>query len=122
VGYGSRAQDNLEKGLIICASGKKINCWVPEADKVLWRTGMGGFVGGANPVGLYDAFHDLDHDGWLDVPVRKGSGSGWWLSGRRGEVLASVGNGANVPVVGDWDEDGKPEVFWWKTWHDVAPR
>ncbi len=106
----------------VFVSGKKIICWNPETDEVLWRTGMGGLVGGANPVGLYDAFYDLDGDGWLDVPVRKGSGSGFWLSGKTGEELASVGNGSNVPVVGDWDGDGKPEVFWYKKWYEVEAR
>jgi len=106
----------------VFVSGKRIVCWDPEADKVLWTAGLGGFVGGVNPVGLYDAFYDLDRDGWLDVPARKGSGSGLLLSGKSGEELASVMNGSNIPVIGDWDEDGKAEVFWWKDWYEVEPR
>jgi len=106
----------------VFVSGKKILCWNPEADELLWAAGQGGFVGGANPVGLHDALHDLDGDGWLDVPIKKGSGAGKWLSGKTGEVLASAGNGMNVPIVGDWDGDGKPEVFWWKSWYEVEKR
>lgn len=103
----------------VFVAGKKIMCWNPDADEARWRTSLGSFVGGANPTQLYDAFYDIDGDGWLDVPVKKGSGSGWWLSGENGEVLASVGNGANMPVVGDWDGDGLPEIFWFKTWYEA---
>lgn len=105
----------------VFVSGKKIMCWNPLEDEVLWTVGLGGMVGAANPVGLHDAFYDLDGDGWLDVPAKKGSGSGKWISGRSGQVLASVGNGINAPVAGDWDGDGRPEVFWWKSWYDAVP-
>lgn len=106
---------------LVFVSGKKIICWRPETDEHLWTTSLGGFVGGANPVSLYDAFYDINGDGWLDVPGKKGSGAGKWLSGKTGEVLASVGNGGSHPIVGDFDRNGRPEVFWWKTWYEVVP-
>ena len=81
---------------------------------------MGGFVGGANPTQMYDAFYDIDGDGWLDIPARKGSGTGRWLSGNTGEILAEVGNGSNMPMVGDWDGNGRMEIFWYKTWYEVS--
>ena len=36
-----------------------------------------------------------------------------------GEVLTEVGNGAAPPIIGDWDGDGQPEIFWFKTWYEV---
>jgi hypothetical protein len=81
---------------------------------------MGGFVGGANPTQLYDAFYDIDGDGWLDIPARKGSGKGRWLSGNTGEILAEVGNGSTVPMLGDWDGNGRLEMFWYKNWYEVS--
>lgn len=104
----------------IFVSGKNILCWELGTDSLRWETKMGGFVGGANPTQLYDAFHDIDGDGWLDIPARKGSGSGRWLSGDTGEILAEVGNGTTVPMVGDWDGNGRLEIFWGKTWYEVS--
>lgn len=104
---------------LVFVSGKKLVCWRPETGEKLWETSLFGLTGGANPVQLYSEFHDINGDGWLDVPGKKGGGWGQWLSGRTGEVLAQVGNGATPPVVGDWDGDGKPEIFWWKTWYEV---
>jgi hypothetical protein len=85
-----------------------------------WTAGLGGFVGGANPIEIFDAFHDIDGDGWLDVPAKKGSGAGQWLSGDSGEVLVSVGAGATTPILGDWDGNGRLEMFWYKTWYEVS--
>ena len=34
-----------------------------------------------------------------------------WLSGRTGELLTEVGNGSTTPVVGDWNDKDRPEIF-----------
>jgi hypothetical protein len=104
----------------VFVSGKNILCWHLDSNRLRWEAGMGGFVGGANPTELYDAFYDLDGDGWLDIPARKGSGTGRWLSGDTGEILAEVGNGSTVPILGDWDGNGRPEMFWTKNWYEVT--
>ena len=104
----------------VFVSGKNILCWELATDNLRWETKMGGFVGGANPTQMYDAFYDIDGDGWLDIPARKGSGTGRWLSGNTGEILAEVGNGSNMPMVGDWDGNGRMEIFWYKTWYEVS--
>ena len=101
-------------------SGKNILCWELATDRLRWETKMGGFVGGANPTQMYDAFYDIDGDGWLDIPARKGSGTGRWLSGDTGEILTQVGNGSTMPMVGDWDGNGRLEIFWHKTWYEVS--
>jgi hypothetical protein len=79
-------------------------------------------VGAASPIGLHDAFYDLDGDGWLDIPGNKSSGAGVWLSGKSGEMLANVGAGFSPPVTGDWNGDGNPEVFWVNGWFEVVAR
>ena len=104
----------------IFVSGKNILCWELATDRLRWETKMGGLVGGANPTQLYDAFHDIDGDGWLDIPARKGSGTGRWLSGNTGEILVEVGNGSTIPMIGDWDGNGRLEMFWYKTWYEVS--
>jgi hypothetical protein len=104
----------------IFVSGKNILCWELATDSLRWETKMGGIVGGANPTQLYDAFYDIDGDGWLDIPARKGSGTGRWLSGNTGEILVEVGNGSTMPMIGDWDGNGRPEIFWYKTWYEVS--
>ncbi len=104
---------------LIFVSGKKFICWQPATNELLWEASMFGIVGGANPVQLYDSFHDIDQDGWLDVPGSKGGGTGRWLSGKTGAVLSEVGNGSAPPIVGDWDRDGQAEVFWFNTWYEV---
>jgi outer membrane protein assembly factor BamB len=104
----------------VFVSGKNILCWELGTDSLRWETKMGGIVGGANPTQLYDAFYDIDGDGWLDIPARKGSGSGRWLSGDTGEILAEVGNGSTTPIVGDWDGNGRLEIFWVKNWYEVS--
>ena len=104
----------------VFVSGKNILCWELATDHLRWEAEMGGFVGGANPTELYDAFHDIDGDGWLDIPARKGSGTGRWLSGDSGEILAEVGNGSTMPMVGDWDGNGRLEIFWVKKWYEVT--
>lgn len=101
-------------------SGKNILCWELATNRLRWEAKMGGFVGGANPTQLYDAFYDIDGDGWLDIPARKGSGTGRWLSGNTGEILAEVGNGSTVPMLGDWDGNGRLEMFWYKNWYEVS--
>jgi len=106
---------------LVFVSGKKFICWQPATNRVLWEESMFGIVGGAHAVRLYDAFHDLDEDGWLDIPGAKGGGTGRWLSGRTGETLAEVGNGSVPPIIGDWDANGLTEIFWFKTWYEVPP-
>lgn len=101
-------------------SGKNILCWELATDRLRWEAKMGGFVGGANPTQMYDAFYDIDGDGWLDIPARKGSGTGRWLSGDTGEILVEVGNGSTMPMVGDWDGNGRLEIFWYKTWYEAS--
>jgi hypothetical protein len=104
----------------VFVSGKNILCWHLDTNRLRWRAKMGGIVGGANPTELYNAFYDIDGDGWLDIPARKGSGTGRWLSGDTGEILAEVGNGSTVPIMGDWDGNGRLELFWVKTWYEVS--
>jgi len=104
---------------LLFVSGKTIFCWYPATNTTKWTASLGGMVGGANPIEIYDAFYDIDGDGWLDVPGKKGSGEGQWLSGATGEVLTSAGNGSIMPIIGDWNDDGRPEVFWVKTWYEV---
>lgn len=104
----------------VFVSGKNILCWHLDDDLVRWEAKMGGFVGGANPTELYNAFHDIDGDGWLDIPARKGSGTGRWMSGDTGEILTEVGNGSTVPMIGDWDDNGRLEMFWHKNWYEVS--
>lgn len=104
----------------VFVSGKNILCWELATDRLRWETKMGGFVGGANPTELYDAFYDIDGDGWLDIPARKGGGTGRWLSGNTGEILVEVGNGSTMPMIGDWDGNGRLEIFWYKTWYEVS--
>ena len=106
---------------LVFVSGKKFVAWRPSSNELLWETSLFGLVGGANPVELYGTFLDIDGDGWLDVPGKKGGGTGQWLSGRTGELLTQVGNGAATPVVGDWNDNGRPEIFWYKTWYEVPP-
>jgi hypothetical protein len=105
----------------VFVSGKKVVCWNPRQDKVLWTESLASFVGGANPVALYRNFHDLDDDGWLDVPAATGGGKGRWLSGKTGEVLLEVGSAFEEPLVGDWDGDGLLELFWWNNWNEIHP-
>lgn len=107
---------------LVFVSGKRFLCWQPATNKLLWETSMFGILGGANPAQLFDSLHDIDHDGWLDVPGAKGGGTGRWLSGKDGTILAEVGNGAAPPIIGDWDGDGLSEIFWFKTWYEVPPR
>jgi len=104
----------------VFVSGKKILCWNLESDNVRWTAKLGSFVGGANPVELYDAFYDIDEDGWLDVPAKKPSGEGQWLSGDTGEVLTSVSAGYTMPLIGDWDDNGRTEIFWAESWYEVS--
>lgn len=104
---------------LVFVSGKTFVCWQPATNRVLWKRSMSGLLGGANAVQLYDSFHDIDNDGWLDVPGSKGSGLGRWMSGRTGAVLTEVGNGSAPPIVGDWDGDGRSEIFWFKTWYEI---
>ncbi len=104
---------------LVFVSGKRFLCWQPATNRLLWETSMFGIVGGANPARLYDALHDIDHDGWLDVPGAKGGGTGRWLSGKDGTILAEVVNGAAPPIIDDWDGDGLTEIFWFKTWYEV---
>lgn len=104
---------------LVFVSGKRFLCWQPATDTLLWETSMFGIVGGANPARLFDALHDIDHDGWLDVPGAKGGGTGRWLSGKDGTILTEVGNGAAPPIIDDWDGDGLTEIFWFKTWYEV---
>ena len=106
---------------LVFVSGKKFMAWRPSSNELLWETSLFGLVGGANPVELYSTFLDIDGDGWLDVPGKKGGGTGQWLSGRTGELLTEVGNGSTTPVVGDWNDNGRPEIFWFKTWYEVPP-
>lgn len=37
-----------------------------------------------------------------------------------GEILAEVGNGSTTPMIGDWDGNGRLEIFWCKTWYEVS--
>lgn len=104
----------------VFVSGKDILCWHLDSNRLRWTAEMGGMLGGANPTELYNAFHDIDGDGWLDVPAKKGSGTGRWLSGNTGEILVEVGNGSTVPMLGDWDGNGKLEMFWHKKWYEVS--
>ena len=104
---------------LVFVSGKHFLAWRPATDELLWDTSLSGLLGGAHPVELYDAFEDIDGDGWLDVPGKKGGGTGVWLSGRTGEFLTEVGNGSTFPIVGDWNGNGRPEIFWYKTWYEV---
>ena len=53
----------------VFVAGKKIMCWNPDSDEARWRTSLGSFVGGANPTQLYDAFYDIDGDGWYEASV-----------------------------------------------------
>ena len=107
---------------LVFVSGKRFLCWQPATDTLLWETSMFGIVGGANPARLYDSLHDIDHDGWLDVPGAKGGGTGRWLSGKDGTILTEVGNGAAPPIIDDWDGDGLSEIFWVKTWYEIPGR
>ncbi|MCP3979101.1 MAG: PQQ-binding-like beta-propeller repeat protein [bacterium] len=107
---------------MIFTSGKKIICWNPRSNEVLWTVGLGTFVGGANPVALYDRFVDIDEDGWLDVPAASGAGGGHWISGKSGELLIKAGVGVGNPLVGDWNGDGKRELFWFKSWWEIRKR
>ena len=104
----------------IFVSGKDILCWHLDSNRLRWSAKMGGFVGGANPTELYSAFYDIDGDSWLDIPARKGSGTGRWLSGDTGEILIEVGNGSTSPMIGDWDANGQLEMFWHKKWYEVS--
>jgi len=108
--------------LLFVSDKKSIIAWRPEGDQHLWTgSASSGMLGAANPAQIYDSFFDLDGDGWLDVPARKPSGAGVWLSGRTGEDLAAVGNGTTDPIVGDFDNNGVAEVFWAKTWYEIVP-
>jgi hypothetical protein len=104
---------------VVFVSGKRLLCWQPANDKLLWETSMFGLVGGGNPVQLFDALYDIDDDGWLDVPAAKGGGTGRWLSGKDGAILTEVSNGAAPPIIDDWDGDGLTEIFWVKTWYEL---
>ena len=104
---------------VVFVSGKRFLCWQPAKNRLLWETSMFGIVGGANPARLFDSFYDINHDGWLDVPGAKGGGTGRWLSGKDGTILAEVGNGAGPPIIDDWDGDGLTEIFWVKTWYEL---
>jgi hypothetical protein len=90
--------DRSELRMISLASGKHFLAWRPATDELRWDTSLFGLLGGAHLVELYDAFEDIDGDGWLDVPGKKGSGAGVWLSGRTGEFLTEVGNGSTFPI------------------------
>jgi hypothetical protein len=105
---------------LVFVSGKNILCWQLGSDRLRWETKMGGIVGGANPTEIYNAFFDIDGDGWLDIPARKGSGTGRWLSGDTGEILVEVGNGSTIPMIGDWDGNGQMEMFWYKNWYTIS--
>ena len=107
---------------MIFTSGKKILCWNPQSNEVLWTAGLGTFVGGANPVALYDRFVDIDEDGWLDVPAASGASGGHWISGKSGEFLIKQGVGVGNPLVGDWNGDGRRELFWYKAWWEIRKR
>jgi hypothetical protein len=108
--------------LLFVSDKKSIIAWRPEGDQHLWTgSASSGMLGAANPAQIYDSFFDLDGDGWLDVPARKPSGAGVWLSGRTGEDLAAVGNGTTDPIVGDFDNNGVTEVFWAKKWFEIVP-
>lgn len=111
------ADGNME---FVFVSGKKILCWNLATDQLRWTAGLGGMLGGANPIEIFDAFYDIDGDGWLDVPAKKGSGEGHWLSGNTGEVLISGIAGATTPILGDWDDNGRLEMFWYKTWYEIG--
>jgi outer membrane protein assembly factor BamB len=105
----------------VYVSGKKVVCWNPQEDRVLWRESLASFVGGANPVALYDEFYDLNGDGWLDVPAATGGGAGRWLSGKTGQVILETGAAFENPLVGDWDGNGKLDLFWWNNWWEIEP-
>jgi hypothetical protein len=106
---------------LVFVSGKKIVCWDPQQDRVLWTESLASFVGGANPVALYDAFYDVNGDGWLDVPAATGGSAGRWLSGETGEVIVKVGAAWETPLVGDWDGNGHLDLFWWNNWYEIRP-
>jgi hypothetical protein len=112
--------DTME--LLFVSDKKSLIAWQPESGEHLWTGSVSsGMVGAANPAEIFDSFLDIDNDGWLDVPARKPSGAGLWLSGRTGETLASVGNGSMNPIVGDFDGNGVAEVFWVKKWYEIVP-
>ena len=105
----------------VFVSGKKVVCWNPQQDRVLWTESLASFVGGVNPVALYDNFYDVDGDGWLDVPAATGGSAGRWLSGKTGEVLVKVGAAVENPLIGDWDGNGQLDLFWWNNWYEIRP-
>lgn len=108
--------------LLFASDRKTIVAWQPDTDEHLWSgSASSGMLGAANPVQIYESFYDIDDDGWLDVPAKKPSGAGVWLSGRTGEALMEVGNGSLDPIVGDFDGSGDVEVFWAKKWYEIVP-
>lgn len=107
--------------LLFVSDKKSVIAWRPETDEQLWTGSVSsGMLGAANPAEIFDSFLDIDDDGWLDIPARKPSGAGVWLSGRTGEALLSVGNGSMNPIVGDFDGNGTTEVFWVKKWYEIV--
>ena len=107
---------------LVYVSGKSIACWEPESESLRWIVGLGSMLGAASPLGLHDSFYDLDQDGWLDVPGHRSSGAGVWISGKSGELLAEGKLGKAQPIVGDWNDDGTPEIFWSNGWYEAVPK